>query len=75
MLNSNHPGSSRRPFSRGSISRNHRNGRMLFSPHPHHSQRNNNTNNSHGGGNNGGGGGGGNHQWYKDMIDPCYQLG
>lgn len=39
MLNPNHSGSTRRPFSRGAAPRNRN--RMPFSPHPHHSQRNN----------------------------------
>lgn len=77
MLNPNHAGSSRRSFSRNAPSRNHR-GRMLFSPHQHHTQRNNGS-----GGVNGGGGGGasGNinmnsNPWYnKDVMDPWNTLG
>lgn len=51
MMNPNHSGSTRRPFSRGTVPRSR--SRIPFSPHPHHSQRNNNNH--------------GQHSWYKDM--------
>uniref|UniRef100_A0AAG5CUJ5 RING-type domain-containing protein n=1 Tax=Anopheles atroparvus TaxID=41427 RepID=A0AAG5CUJ5_ANOAO len=38
MMNPNHSGASRRPYSRGAVPRNR--SRMPFSPHPHHSNRN-----------------------------------
>uniref|UniRef100_A0A182QJD2 RING-type domain-containing protein n=1 Tax=Anopheles farauti TaxID=69004 RepID=A0A182QJD2_9DIPT len=59
MMNPNHSGASRRPYSRGAVPRNR--SRMPFSPHhPHHSNRNH---------------GGHNQSWYNKDMENSFNYG